>query len=79
MAKSIKDINGVVPENIRRITMERGMKQCAVEKMAGLKPHTITNYLNGRKIIKPSDLAHIAAVLNVEPNDLFEGYVSKED
>lgn len=69
---SVKERNAVVPENIKRIMAEKGLKCGAVANWAGITVAAFSNMLNGRQIIDANDLVAIADALNVTPNDLFQ-------
>lgn len=69
---SVKDYNHVLPENIKRIVKEKGLKRCVVAKKAGLGNQQFSDMLNGRKIIKPCDAFSISEALGVTMNDLYE-------
>ena len=68
---TISDYNGNVPDNISRIIKDKGYKQSAIAKKAGLKDHQLTDMLKGRKIIKVSDIVAISAALGVNVSDMF--------
>lgn len=68
---SIADYNATVPNNIRRILYEKGMKQCVVAERAGLSNQQLSDMLAERKIIKACDVLALAKVLECTPNDLF--------
>lgn len=67
----IQTANASVPDNIRRIIAERGIKQCAVAARAGIDVQAFSNMLTGHRLIKASDIASISDALGVTPNDLF--------
>ena len=68
---TIAAYNSIVPGNISRIISERGYKQGAIAKRAGLKDHQLTDMLKGRKIIKVSDIIAISVALGVNVSDMF--------
>ena len=68
---SVKERNANVPENIKRIVSEKGLKYSAVAGWAGITPVAFSNMLNGHRIIYAYDLVAIADALGVTPNDLF--------
>ena len=70
-ALTISDYNGNVPDNISRIIKDRGYKQSAIAKKAGLDDHQFTAMLKGRRIIKVSDIVAISAALGVKVSDMF--------
>lgn len=63
--------NIVVPANIARIIKVRGLKQGAVAERAGYTKQQLSDMLNGRRIIKLSDVMAIADALGVEVGELF--------
>lgn len=65
------EYNAILPKNISLIVMERGLKQGVVAERAGFSPKEFSDMLNGRRIIKVSDILKIATVLGVTPNELF--------
>jgi len=65
------EYNSVLPYNIKRIILSRGLKQCSVGEKAGYSKQQFNSLLNGRKIIKPCDALAIADVLGVEMNELY--------
>ena len=69
---SIAAMNATVPIAVNRIITERGLKQTAVAKMAGMSDQTLSDMLNGRRLIKAKDVLALAHALDVTPNDLFE-------
>lgn len=69
---SIAKSNSIVPGNIIRIINEKGIKQNAVACRAGYGKQAFSAMLNGRKIIKVSDIKAIAEALDVPPNELFK-------
>ena len=63
---TITECNSPVAENIARIIAEKGLKQVHVSEKAGYSAHWLSDMLNGRKLIKVSDLVRIAAALEVD-------------
>lgn len=63
---TIAECNSPVAENIARIIAEKGLKQVHVSKKAGYSARGLSDMLNGRKLIKVSDLVRIAAALDVD-------------
>ncbi len=61
----------IIGTNTKRIISERGLKQCAVAARAGYSDKQFSALLNGRKIIKDTDVIAIANALDVTPNELF--------
>lgn len=64
-------MNANVPNAIAQIIERSGMKQCAVACRIGVTPQMFNDMLNGRRLIKPIDIANIAKALGVTPNELF--------
>ncbi|MDO4175544.1 MAG: helix-turn-helix transcriptional regulator [Eubacteriales bacterium] len=69
---SIKNCNHPVDENIVRIINEKGLKRKKVAQKAGYSDQMLCDMLNGRKIIKISDVLILGKVLEVDPNSLFK-------
>lgn len=63
--------DSVIAKNARRIINEKGFKQRAIAEKAGFSEQQLSALLNGRRIMKDVDVAAIANVLGVTPNDLF--------
>lgn len=68
----ISEYNAPVAENMSRIIKDRGLKKVYVARKAGYAPQELTDMLNGRKIIKPSDVLKLACALGVGAGELFE-------
>ena len=68
----------VVAENTKRIIRERGLKHRAVATWAGIPEKQFSALLNGRKVIKDTDVVAIANALCVTPNELF-GFCQTEE
>ena len=66
----ISENNAPVPENLNRIMNQKGLKQLFVAKQAGLTGQQMTDMLNGRRLIKVSDLLSLSDVLGVSVSDL---------
>lgn len=66
----IEHFNAVAPDNITRIIEQKGLKQVYVAKKVGLTGQQLTDMLNGRRLIKVSDLLKISDVLGVSVDDL---------
>lgn len=60
-----------VIRNIEKIMLEKGLKKKAVAQKAGLTPQQFSDMLNGRRVIKHSDIAFICDALEVTPNDIY--------
>lgn len=63
--------NAIVPDNVSKLIIARGLKQGAVAERAGFSKQQFSDMLNGRKIIKLCDVIAIAAALSVGVDDLF--------
>lgn len=59
--------------NLKKHIKDNGLKQNYVAQKAGYPPQIFNYMLNGKKIIKTTDVPFICNALNVTPNDLF-GY-----
>lgn len=68
---NIEECNQPVAKNIQRIIRNQGLKQCAVAERANLSLQAMNNILNGRRIIRPREIARLALALGVAPNELF--------
>lgn len=69
---NISTMNSTVPAAIERIINQRGMKKCVVAARANMTPQMFNDMLNGRRLIKASDIVMIAQALGVTPNELFQ-------
>lgn len=69
---NISTMNSTVPAAIERIINQRGMKKCVVAARANMTPQMFNDMLNGRRLIKASDIVMIAQALEVTPNELFQ-------
>lgn len=69
---SIAAMNNRVPDRIKQIIREKGLKQNAVAEWAGIGKQAFSEMLNGRRLIKLKDITPIANALGVTPNDLFD-------
>lgn len=63
---TIAECNSPVAENIARIIAEKGLKQVYVSHKAGYSAQSLSDMINGRKLIKVSDVLRVAAVLEVD-------------
>ena len=70
----IEQTNGMVPEAIRKIIDQKGLKPQTVANRAGMKPQALNDILNHRRMLKPYDIIPIATALGVTPNDLFQDH-----
>ncbi len=64
-------MESIIAKNLSEIIQKKGIKKCVVAERAGLTPNMLSDMLNGRKIIRESNILSLAAVLEVTPNDLF--------
>ena len=63
--------NQPVAETMAQIIDEKGLRQNAVAANAGYTKQAMNDMLNGRRIIKASDVPRIAEALGVTPNELY--------
>lgn len=68
---STAEYNAMIPSNIEKAIRARGLKNCAVAAKAGYSNQQFSDMLNGRKIIKPSDIVAISCALEISVGDLF--------
>lgn len=61
----------IVAVNTKTLIKKSGYKQSAIAKKAGYSESQFSAMLNGRKIIRDTDIAPIAKALGVTPNHLF--------
>lgn len=64
-------MNSIVAPNIEEIIAEKCLKQSAVAQKAGYTKQQFNDMLKGRKVIRDTDIARIATVLEVDANALF--------
>lgn len=69
---NISEFNQPVSCNVTRIIDEKGLKQKSVAAKAGFTQQEFNAMLNGRRIIKISDIEHIAHALDVSVNELYK-------
>ncbi len=69
---NISEHNAPAAGNISRLIKERGLKKVYVARKAGYAPQELTDMLNGRKIIKVSDVLRLVCVLGVGVGELYE-------
>lgn len=67
---SIETYNAAVPENLSRIIREHGLKQNYVAEKAGLTEAQLSGIMNGRRVVKISDLLQLSDALGVSVNSL---------
>ena len=71
MSLNIKEYNFPVSENIAKVINEKGLKQQSIAQKAGYSEQTLSDMLNGRKIIRIIDVIKIKDALEVDTNILF--------
>lgn len=76
---TIQEINSPIAENIKRIIVCKGIKQRFIADFAGFSENEFSAMLNGRKIIRATDLPLIAKALEVTPNELFATNVEGDE
>lgn len=59
-------------KRIKGIIAEKEIKKQTVAKKLGLSPSKFSDLLNGRRIIRGSDIIAICEALDISPNELFE-------
>lgn len=64
-------MNSIVAPNVKRIIERKCLKQSAVALKAGYTPNQFCSMMNGRKLIKDTDIMNIAIALDVDANELF--------
>lgn len=69
---NISEFNQPVSKNVIRIIDEKGLKQKNVAERAGFTKQEFNAMLNGRKLIKISDIEHITAALGVSVHELYK-------
>lgn len=65
-------MNSIVAPNVKRIIREQCLKQAAIAEKAGYKVNAFSAMMNGRKVIKDTDIVRIANALKVDANELFK-------
>lgn len=68
---NIKNGNRPVTDNILSIINQKGIKQKYVSQLMNCNEADFSNMLNGRKVIRATDIVNICKALDVTPNDLF--------
>lgn len=68
---SINELNSPVTARIIQIMKNKRLKQNAVAERAHLSKQQFSSMLNGRRLIKVSELPILAKALDATPNDLF--------
>lgn len=69
---NINSFNQPVSHNVIRIINEKGLKQKSVASKAGFSQQAFNAMLNGRRIIKVSDIEVLATALGVSVNELYK-------
>ena len=68
----IVNFNNPVALNITKIIDKKGLKQKIVAEKAKITPQAFCDILNGRRLLKISEVNEIAKALGVEVNELFK-------
>lgn len=63
--------------NFNRIIEDKAVSQTEVGKRIGMMPYEINKYARGTLTITPNKLQSIAEALEVDPDELVPGYVTK--
>lgn len=66
-------------ENFYRILDEKNISQRDVCSHTDMQPYELNKYARGTLTPKPDKVQAIARALNVEPDELIPGYVTKKD
>ena len=69
--KAIEEANQPVVSNIERLLLETGVKQGFIAMKSGIAEKSFSDMMNGRMIIRPSDVVNIALAFSVNPSELF--------
>lgn len=72
LRKGSEKMNPIVAPNVKGIIRDKCLKQSAVAQKAGYSNQQFSAMMNGRKIIKDTDILRIARALNVDANELFK-------
>lgn len=65
-------------ERLRRLLVERGLTQTELAAKTGIDRVDLNRMANGKREPKPAELAFLAKVLRVEPEELLEGLDTAE-
>lgn len=65
-------MKSIAAQNIKDIIREKGLKSSYVAEKAGYSQQQFSAMMNGRKIIKDTDILRITTALGVDANRLFE-------
>lgn len=68
---SIANYNYPADKNIIELIDKKGLKKKSVAEKAGYSEQMLSDMLNGRKIIRISDLKRLKKALDVSYNDIF--------
>lgn len=68
---SISKSNEPIAHTVAKLVEESGMKKGVVAKRAGFSLQAFSDMLNGRRLIKVSEVPGIAKALGVTPNELY--------
>lgn len=68
----IPNYNNPVVSNIPKLIERKGMKQRAVAESVDLTPQAFCDVLNGRRLLKISEVNGIAKTLGVDVGELFK-------
>lgn len=68
---TIAESNAPVAENIAEAIKRKGLKQMHIAEKAGYKQQEFNDMLNGRKLIRVSDVLRISSALGVDANYLY--------
>ena len=55
---------------IEMVIVEKGLKKQAVAQKIGMTPQQFSDLLNGRRIMKVTDVIPICEALDISPNEL---------
>lgn len=69
----------IVAYNLDRIIQEKGYKQGAVARKAGLTVQKMSNMMRGRAVIRAEQVPNLCHALGVEPNDLYREKEAESD
>ena len=67
----IQTLNAPAVLTIKKVMDEKGYKQRFVAEQIGLSEQAFCDLLNGRRVMKISEVVPIVKVLGITPNDLF--------
>jgi len=74
-----RQIRAIFAQNFGRIIEERGVTQKDVAQKVGIEPYEMSRYARGAQTPKPGKVEVIARALEVDPDALVPGYVTKAD